>query len=60
MTGYLVIRIPLTYALIGSIEAGGWGLGLRGAWLAMFADLYARAIMVAGRFLHRGWVGTRV
>jgi putative MATE family efflux protein len=60
MSGYLVIRIPLTYALIGSIEAGGWGLGLRGAWLAMFADLYARAFMVAGRFLHRGWVGIRV
>ena len=41
-------------------EQGGWGLGLRGAWLAMFADLYVRAFLVAGRFLHRGWIRTRV
>ena len=60
MSGYLLIRIPLTYALIGPLEEGGWGLGLRGAWMAMFADLYVRAFLVAGRFLHRGWTGTRV
>jgi putative MATE family efflux protein len=60
MTGYLAVRIPLTYALIATTEQGGWGMGLRGAWLAMFADLYVRASLVAARFLHRGWVGTRV
>jgi putative MATE family efflux protein len=60
MTGYLLIRIPLTYVLISPTEAGGGGLGLRGAWLAMFVDLYVRAALVAGRFLQRGWIKTRV
>jgi putative MATE family efflux protein len=60
MTGYLLVRLPLTYALIAPTGEGGWGLGLRGAWMAMFVDLYTRAILVAGRFLHGGWVRTRV
>ena len=60
MTGYLLVRIPLTYVLISPPDAGGWGLGLRGAWLAMFVDLYLRATLVAGRFLQRGWIKTRV
>jgi putative MATE family efflux protein len=60
ISGYLAVRIPLTYALISTPEHGGWGLGLRGAWLAMFADLYVRAALVAGRFLHRGWIKTTV
>ena len=59
MTGYLLVRIPLTYVLI-TPDDGGWGLGLRGAWLAMFVDLYVRAILVSGRFLHGGWIRTRV
>jgi Na+-driven multidrug efflux pump len=60
LTGYLVVRLPLTYLLISPQAAGGWELGLRGAWLAMFVDLCARAALVAGRFLHRGWIRTRV
>jgi Na+-driven multidrug efflux pump len=60
MTGYLVIRIPLTYKLIGPLSQGGLEMGLRGAWLAMFADLYVRAALVTGRFLHRGWLRARV
>jgi Na+-driven multidrug efflux pump len=60
ISGYLLVRIPLTYALIGTPDQGGWDLGLRGAWLAMFVDLYVRAILVASRFLHGGWIRTRV
>jgi putative MATE family efflux protein len=60
LTGYLLVRIPLTYSFIGSVDQGGWGLGLRGAWIAMFVDLYFRAFLVAGRFLQRGWIRTRV
>jgi len=59
LSGYLLIRIPLTYLLIRPIADGGWGLGLKGAWLAMFVDLYIRAGLVAGRFLGRGWIRTR-
>jgi putative MATE family efflux protein len=60
LTGYLLVRIPLTYLFIGPVSQGGWGLGLRGAWIAMFVDLYFRAFLVAGRFLQRGWIRTRV
>ena len=60
MSGYLLVRIPLTYVLTTPTAQGGWGLGLKGAWLAMFADLYVRAVLVAGRFLQRGWLSTRV
>jgi putative MATE family efflux protein len=60
ISGYLLVRIPLTYLLIGRVEGGGWGLGLRGAWLAMFVDLYARACLVGVRFLSGAWVRTRV
>jgi hypothetical protein len=31
-----------------------WFLG------TLFADLYVRAMLVAGRFLQRGWLSTRV
>jgi len=60
MSGYLLVRIPLTYVLIAPTAQGGWGLGLKGAWLAMLADLYVRAVLVAGRFLQRGWLSMRV
>jgi Na+-driven multidrug efflux pump len=60
MTGYLLVRIPLTYGLITPEEQGGWGLGLRGAWLAMFVDLYVRALLVSGRFVQGGWIKARV
>src|SRR5262249_45193403 len=36
--GFLGVRIPLAYLL----TRGSWNLGLVGAWLAMFADLYLR------------------
>lgn len=60
MTGYLAVRLPLTEWFIALPHDGGWGLGLWGAWLAMFADLYLRAVLVAGRFLSGRWVRVRV
>jgi Na+-driven multidrug efflux pump len=54
--GFLVVRLPLAYYLalpeinLGSLGSlPGRGLGLWGAWLAMFADLMVRG----GLFLHR-------
>ena len=33
----------------------GWGLGLIGAWWAMFADLHVRGALVLGRFAGGRW-----
>ena len=60
LVGYLGIRLPLTYWLTWPTAGGGLGLGLRGAWLAMFFDLTLRGILVAARFLHGGWKTARV
>jgi putative MATE family efflux protein len=60
LAGYLLVRIPLTYLMITPRASGGLELGLSGAWLAMFADLYVRALLVGGRFLHGGWMRARV
>ncbi len=53
-TGFLGIRIPLAYAL----TAGG--LGLYGAWLAMFADLQVRGAFFLIRFASGRWQKMRV
>src|SRR5262249_50288878 len=53
--GYLLVRMPLTYLLATPTDLGGLGWGLYGAWIAMFADLSVRGILVAARFLHGGW-----
>lgn len=60
LIGYFAVRIPLTYLLTTSKADGGWGLGLLGAWYAMFADLSVRGVLVAGRFLQGGWRKCRV
>jgi putative MATE family efflux protein len=60
LVGYLGIRMPLTYWLTWPVLEGGLGLGLRGAWLAMFFDLAVRGILVAARFLNGGWKTARV
>jgi Na+-driven multidrug efflux pump len=60
MVGYLGIRLPMTYWLTFPVDSGGMGLGLRGAWLAMFADLATRGVLVAARFLQGGWKSARV
>jgi putative MATE family efflux protein len=58
--GYLVVRLPLTYLLATPANGGGLGWGLYGAWVAMFADLCVRGILVAARFLNGGWRLIRV
>jgi len=60
LVGQFCLRLPLAYALTTPEAEGGFGLGLRGAWLAMFADLAARGILVAARFFHGGWREARV
>jgi putative MATE family efflux protein len=60
LVGYLGIRLPLTYWLTWPVASGGLGLGLRGAWLAMFFDLTTRGVLVAARFLQGGWKTARV
>jgi Na+-driven multidrug efflux pump len=65
--GFFVVRIPLAYLLtlvkmdlpwIG--EVSGLGLGLFGAWLAMFADLLVRGAFFLYRFAAGSWKRVRV
>ena len=65
--GFLVIRIPLAYFLmypstdlgpLGTIS--GVGMGLYGAWLAMFADLLTRGVLFLTRFASGRWKCVRV
>lgn len=68
--GYLGVRLPLAYALAWSaieLHLGGWqlvipavGLGIRGAWYAMVADMTVRSLLLAGRFIQGGWKRIRV
>ncbi len=60
--GFLLVRIPLAYwlafpeldwPLVGTVA--GWGLGLFGAWLAMFADLLLRGVLFLARFASGAW-----
>jgi putative MATE family efflux protein len=60
LLGYLLVRLPLTYLLATPKSSGGLGWGLYGAWIAMFADLNVRALLVASRFSHGGWRHARV
>lgn len=54
--GFLGIRIPLAYWLTNP----SMGLGLYGAWLAMFADLNARGLLFTARFLSGKWKKIKV
>jgi putative MATE family efflux protein len=54
--GFLLVRIPLAYLL----TSPGLGLGLFGAWLAMFADLLVRGGLVLHRFAGGRWQRVRV
>lgn len=60
LVGFLVVRLPLTVLLTLPPDRGGWGWGLQGAWIAMFADLVVRAALIAARFLQGGWQRARV
>lgn len=60
--GFLVVRIPLAYYLMySSFSLGGLGtftglgMGLFGAWLAMFADLMTRGALFLIRFSSGRW-----
>ena len=54
--GFFGVRIPLAYLLM-SPELG---LGLVGAWTAMFIDLYVRGVLIFGRFASGRWKRLRV
>lgn len=59
--GFFLVRIPLAYILtkttvtIGPWQLVGFGLGLYGAWLAMFADLFLRGVFFLLRFVRGRW-----
>lgn len=65
-TGFLAVRIPLAYLLtrdqlsVASVTLPSWNMGLFGAWLAMFADLYLRGGLFLIRFARGKWKATRV
>ena len=54
--GFLAVRIPLAYWLTST----AMGLGLYGAWLAMFADLVVRGAMFLARYASGRWQTIRV
>lgn len=64
--GFFLIRIPLAYLLTRpSVSLGPWtipglGLGLYGAWLAMFADLFTRGLFFLHRFVRGQWQRQKV
>jgi Na+-driven multidrug efflux pump len=58
--GYLGVRLPLTYLLTTPPSRGGLGWGLYGAWIAMFADLSVRGLLVTARFLQGAWRRSQV
>lgn len=53
--GVLGVRLPVAY-VCGIVLQGG----LFGAWIGMCADVLLRALLMAGRFLHGGWMKIRV
>jgi putative MATE family efflux protein len=65
--GFFAVRIPLAYLLTkSSVPLGpfgvipGAGLGLFGAWLAMFADLFIRGAFFLARFVRGRWQSQKV
>jgi putative MATE family efflux protein len=67
LIGFFAVRIPLAYLLIrptvtlpGGTVLAGAGLGLIGAWLAMFVDIHVRAAFFLVRFSRGAWLKTRV
>jgi putative MATE family efflux protein len=64
--GFFAVRIPLTYLLVfaplvlGPFGSYPHGLGLFGAWLAMFADLVVRGAFFLYRFMHGAWQRQKV
>jgi Na+-driven multidrug efflux pump len=65
--GFLGVRIPLAHFLaLEAVDLGplgtweGYGLGLFGAWLAMFADILVRGGFFLARFAGGRWKTVRV
>lgn len=56
--GFALVRLPLAYLLL-SPEVG-IELGLMGAWVAMFADIYVRGLCFLVRFAGGKWQATVV
>lgn len=54
--GFFAVRIPLAYLLTSSL----FPLGLMGAWIAMFADIFLRSLFFLQRFHGGRWQSTRV
>ena len=54
--GFFAVRIPLAYLL----TRPEYGLGLRGAWLAMIADIVVRGALILWRFAGGSWRTIRV
>lgn len=57
--GFLIVRIPLAVLLTSDIVPE-WNLGLIGAWVAMFADLYVRGFLFVIRFASGRWKTIKV
>jgi len=63
LIGFIAVRIPLAYWFAferlspfgAAWSVDGWGLGVVGAWYAMFLDLHLRAALILYRFFHGGW-----
>lgn len=66
LIGFFCVRIPFAHWLawstidVGGQSISGWSLGVRGAWMAMVADLLVRATLLGIRFLQGGWKDARV
>jgi Na+-driven multidrug efflux pump len=54
--GFFGVRLPLAYLL----TRPEFGLGLFGAWLAMFADLLVRGLFFLARFAGGRWQKVKV
>jgi putative MATE family efflux protein len=66
LVGFLLIRIPMAYVLaldtisILGVKLEGFGLGIHGAWYAMFIDIVCRSLLLIVRTGHGGWLRTKV
>jgi putative MATE family efflux protein len=56
--GFVFIRLPITYYLTEPELGYGWGL--YGAWVAMFADIYIRGLFFIWRFATGRWKRVQV
>lgn len=68
LIGFVGLRIPLACFLawnevpvpLSSYVITGWGMGVFGAWWAMFAEVLLRSVMIGFRFWQGRWKTLRV